>query len=325
MKAAAAGLCILAATSAFGGEAVYRVFGDRAPAALAANGFLQQVEEVAPGEFEVHLTTSLAPIGASGSYARILKQNSPQVPEGFRVPASLSRLLSPDLEAWQAATAVLTWVMRHVRVDDDDLGPQDAGAVLRRGRGRCSGMANASVALLRAVGFEARTLSGVLVTDEEVIPHRWLECRLPGAGWVPTDPTLGLWTVTAGHLAYPDTVTEPPRVEVLARSADGLERLPRHAGRLLRPNDGAGLVCRLPAPVPEIAPVAVLRGSGGEVRRALLDPEARFSGLLPGRWVLEVEAQGSVVERHRLTLRSGELHALTLKALGAIPAAGSGS
>ena len=113
----------------------------------------------------------------------------------------------------------------------------------------------------------------------------------------PVIPTLGLWTVTPRHIVFSDTVEAVPEIRVVSENGSGLNRLPRRDGRLVRPNRGAELVCRLPSVMDDLSPVAVLRGSGGEVRRARLDPEAHFSGLLPGRWVLEVEAGGVVVER----------------------------
>lgn len=315
MKTVVLGLFLLAATSAFGEEAVYRVIGGRAPTESSANGFVQQVRELAAGEYEVHVTTSLTPIGASGSYARVLAGAPPEVPDGFEMPASLSRRLRPDLDAWLAATEIVEWTSAHVDIDPADFAPQDAISVLRRGRGRCSGLANAVVALLRTAGFEARTVSGLLIADDGVIPHRWFECLLPAAGWVPGDPTLGLWTVTPRHLVYADAVNPIPRVVVVRRGEDGLDRLPSRGGRVMRPNDGAGLVCRLPAPGREPAPIAMLRGAGGDVRRARLDPVARFSGLLPGLWVLEVLTDGAVVERRELMLRSGDEYGFTVRPL----------
>jgi hypothetical protein len=62
-------------------------------------------------------------------------------------------------------------------------------------------------------------------------------------------------------------------------------------------------------------PVAVLRDASGEERRARLDPEAEFSGLLPGRWVLEIEAGGEIVERRSFLLRSGGFHSFTVTGL----------
>jgi len=52
--------------------------------------------------------------------------------------------------------------------------------------------------------------------------------------------------------------------------------------------------------------VAILRNDGGEVRRARFAPEARFEDLLPGRWVLEIHSEESVLERRPIDLREGD-------------------
>ena len=74
----------------------------------------------------------------------------------------------------------------------------------------------------------------------------------------------------------------------------------------MRPNQGADLVCQLNPGWNQPDPVAVLRGSGGEIRRSSFEPEAHFSGLLPGRWILEINSGEMVVERHQIDLRSGD-------------------
>jgi hypothetical protein len=308
-------LIALIATPAIAEEADYLVTAGDFPVTSASNGYVQDVRAAAGGGVTVHVVTSLAPIGATETYADIVAGTKPLVPPGFELPKRLDAKLRPDLGSWEAATVVLQWAADRVVIDTVDTGPQDASSVLERGRGRCSGLANAAVALLRAAGFEARTISGLLIGDAGAIPHRWLECRLPGAGWVATDPTLGLWTVTPRHLAYAATVLTVPDIRVIDAETDGLERLPRHDGRVVRPNRGADLVCRLPTRWRESPPVAVLRGGGGEVRRTRLDPEARFSDLLPGRWVLEVEVGGLVVERRAFILRSGDVHSYTVQPL----------
>jgi len=306
---------ILMATPALSEEAEYLVTAGDFPIATASNGYVQDVQATAAGGVMVHVATSLAPIGATETYANVVAGKKTTVPPGFELPKRLHAKLRPDLSSWEAATMVLEWAADRVSIDTADTGRQDAASVLERGRGRCSGLANAAVALLRAAGFEARTISGLLIGDDGAIPHRWLECRLPGAGCVATDPTLGLWTVTPRHLAYSTTVVTVPKIRVIDAETDGLERLPRHDGRVVRPNRGADLVCRLPIKWRENPPVAVLRGGGGEVRRTRLDPEARFSDLLPGRWVLEVEVGGLVVERRAFILRSGDVHSYTVQPL----------
>jgi hypothetical protein len=299
-------LCFLATFQAVGEEASYRLTGGAAPVSAASNGYAQVVQIAADGSAEVRVATTLTPIGAEGTYADVSSGERPEVPSGFELPRPLLTRLRPDLSAWQAATLVLEWVADNIVVDVDDSGEQDAASILDRRRGRCSGIANATVALLQAAGFEARTISGLLIGDDRPIPHRWIECRLPAAGWVASDPTLGLWTVTPRHLVFADTVVDLPEVLVLESSSDGLDRLPKHDGRLLRPNQGADLVCRLAAEWPHPESVAVLRGGGGETRRARFDPEARFSNLLPGRWVLEIVSGGVVVERRQIDLAEGD-------------------
>jgi hypothetical protein len=318
-------LCLLATFPASSEEASYVVVGGDIPVAAASNGYAQIVRPVADGSTEVRVATTLAPIGAGGTYADVLSGKRPEVPAGFELPRRLLTALRPDLDAWQAATIVLEWTANNVAVDIDDANAQDAISVLDRGRGRCSGLANATVALLQAAGFEARTVSGLLIGDERPIPHRWIECRLPGAGWVASDPTLGLWTVTPRHLVFADTVADLPEVRVVSASKDGLDRLPKHGGRFLRPNQGADLVCRLSSAWSHPDSVAVLRGGGGEVRHARFDPEAHFSDLLPGSWVLEVVSGEVVVARRLFKLRAGDFRSHVVDGGVDKPPRGSGS
>lgn len=307
---------LLSATGSWASEAVYLAEGRYLPIATASNGYVQEVRNVADGGVEVRVTVTHAPIGATGFYAAVAGSDRPEIPAGFSLSSQLRAELHPEMGAWEAATRILEWTADRVELDSSDLGPQDATSVLARRRGRCSGLANSAVALLRTAGFEARTVSGLLIANDGPIPHRWLECRLPGAGWVPSDPTLGLWTVTARHVTFADTVIPIPEIRVLRGREDGLDRLPRRGSRVLRPNQGADLICRLSAVQTGRVPVAVLRGGGGDVRRALLDPEARFSGLLPGRWILEIVDGGTVVERQELILRSGGVHSYVVSGMG---------
>lgn len=287
-------------------EATYLVRGDQLPTSVAANGYVQSVTPRSPREAFVRVATVRVPVGSQGSYARVLQSDVPEVPDGFVVPQRLRAKLRPELDAWEAATEVLKWVAVNLELSEGS-GEQDAKTVLRRGHGRCSGIANATAALLLAAGFEAQTVSGVLVTDDGVVPHRWVACRLPEAGWVPTDPTLGLWTLTPHHLAFADTVTAVPQVDVVEPGGDSLELLPRWKGRPVRPNVGSTLVCRL-ADGGIGSATAILYGAGGDVRRAVLQPEGRFERLLPGWWRLVVEVDGTVLEERRLRLEPAQLH-----------------
>jgi hypothetical protein len=304
-------LFLLAAGIAEADQAVYLMRGPVLPRAHSVNGYAVELRDRPDGAVEVLVETSLQPIGAHGTYSEI-RGPRPAVPAGFELPAELRADLRPEIGAWEAATTILGWVSRRLALVEDDRQPQDAVSVLARRGGRCSGLANATAALLLAAGFEARTVSGLLVDDRRAIPHRWVECRLPGAGWVPTDPTLGLWAITPRHVAFDDAVLEAPSIEIREPGGDELLRMPRTGATLVRPNVGAELVCRISNPRPGSRPVATLL-RGTDRRLAILGPEARFAGLLPGRWLLEVEIDGRVVERRELTLKDGAVHSYVVR------------
>jgi hypothetical protein len=279
---------------------------------VARNGYVQTATRTASGALMVRVATAVDPVESDESYAELRLRPRPSVPAGFSLPPDLTAELHDGLSAFAAATRVLDWVMTRVAHDVDDLAPQDAASVLRRRRGRCSGLANASTALLRAAGFEARTVSGLLVDGAGATPHRWLECHLGGAGWVPTDPTLGLWAVTPRHIVFSAAVADPPSIETVAIDDRGLDMLPRRGGRPFRPNRGAQLSCRLIGPAPGLPVLVVLSGPAGLTRRGVLDPEGHFTGLLPGRWQLQVERNGRCLKRHEFDLEEGSVHSLAI-------------
>lgn len=312
MKTSVLGLVLMVATTVGADEAVYLMRGPVLPQPHDANGYAVGIRELGDGIVEVHVETSLNPIGSRGSFADLDAGPRSSVPKGFELPSGLRSTLRPDMGAWEAATAVLEWVSGHLRLVDDDRNPQDAVSVLRRRGGRCSGLANATAALLLAAGFEARTVSGLLISGQDAIPHRWVECRLPGAGWVPTDPTLGWWTITPRHVVFADAVEQIPAIEISEAAAGDLDRLPRRGTTLFRPNRGAELVCRLDDAEEKRTAVAWLQ-RGSDRRQAVLGPEVRFASLLPGRWLLVIELEGRVVERRELVLRSGEVNSYVVR------------
>jgi hypothetical protein len=176
-----------------------------------------------------------------------------------------------------------------------------------------------------AAGFEAITISGVLVGDRGSVPHRWVACRLPGAGWVHTDPTLGFWVVTSRHVAFAEAVVQPVEVRVLSSAQDTIDRLPRRAGRPVRPDRGSDLICRVVRDGGNARATAVITGGGGDSYQQLLEPEGRFTALLPGRWRLVVTADERVVEDRELILRAGETHSYTVTLPAVRPHGGAGS
>ena len=68
--------------------------------------------------------------------------------------------------------------------------------VLESGRGVCQDFAHVMIAIARSWGVPSRYVSGYLHTTgrpgEQTVAagsHAWVECRVPGAGWVAFDPT----------------------------------------------------------------------------------------------------------------------------------------
>ncbi len=305
----ALGVLVLAAGRGGATEAVFQIEGGDRPIDHSVCGFSQSVD-ASPGDGAlVRVSTPEVAVGADPG-AFIPDPDLVGPPRGFVLPSSLATTLEPGLDAYSRAGRVLRWVARTVSLNTDDNGDQDAVSVIRRGSGRCSGLANAAVALLRAAGFRARTVSGLLVGDERIVPHRWLECFLPGAGWVPSDPTIGLWIVTPRHVVFGSTVTRMPRVEVV-RTPSVHPKYPVVEGVPTRPNRGVELICRVINPCGDRV-LAVLRGETGVELKTELADEGRFSGLLPGRWLLEVRHGPDLVMSRTLNLADGQDHSIAV-------------
>lgn len=70
-------------------------------------------------------------------------------------------------------------------------------AVFSQRRGVCQDFAHIMIALCRAAGIPTRYVSGYFYTDsskkrsadDTSVSHAWVECFLPGIGWVAYDPT----------------------------------------------------------------------------------------------------------------------------------------
>ncbi|HHQ47406.1 MAG TPA: transglutaminase domain-containing protein [Acidobacteria bacterium] len=303
--AAAISAVMLVASAAAGGEATYTVRCTVLPEGRSVNGFVQTVQVLGRGVAEVRVKTTLTPIGARG-FASGIPRPTTATPGWFRLPHSLADLLTTEDDPWERATRVLRWVMDHVSIEENDMGPQDAASVLARGGGRCSGLANAAAAMLQAAGFSARTVSGVLISRSGAVPHRWLECKLPGAGWVPTDPTLGLWVITPRYVAWPGPVIHPCAVEKVEVHDAGLSALSSSWGWPVRWNRGAVLQCKVVGATGDAPVMAELSGPDGEERELSFRRTGQFAGLTAGRWLLTVRRGDRIVQRCTLQLERGK-------------------
>ncbi|HEX4932170.1 MAG TPA: transglutaminase-like domain-containing protein, partial [Gemmatimonadaceae bacterium] len=95
------------------------------------------------------------------------------------------------------ARRILTWVHDSLAKEPAVTLPS-AVATLRSRRGDCNEHAQLFVALARAAGIPARTVSGVIAIDGRFYYHAWAEVMLQR--WVGVDPTLGQFPTDATHL-----------------------------------------------------------------------------------------------------------------------------
>jgi transglutaminase-like putative cysteine protease len=85
----------------------------------------------------------------------------------------------------------------------DEMGTQDPVTTLNTGTGTCRDYALLMMEASRTLGFAARFVSGYLYDESKIsggtetvigggVTHAWAQIYLPGAGWVPFDPTNGV-------------------------------------------------------------------------------------------------------------------------------------
>lgn len=85
----------------------------------------------------------------------------------------------------------------------DEMGTQDPVVTLSSGTGTCRDFTLLMMEAARSLGFAARFVSGYLYDDDLInggegcmvgggATHAWAQIYLPGAGWVPFDPTNAL-------------------------------------------------------------------------------------------------------------------------------------
>ncbi len=252
----------------------------------------------------------LSPLDSHAAFAL------PRETHGGPVEALARAVAAGSQNRYDAVGRLLGWVAGNVSYDLDRSADQSPEAVLARRTAFCTGSARLAVALLAAVGIEAREVPGYVV---EAVPggpargfHRWIEVYYPDRGWVFSDPMSSLHFVPATYLRLADDrVSDPPGSgrllfrEELAEPID-VAATPAQAPALrVRPNEAsrrtaAALVVRLE---PSVGGSAVLEGEG--TRKTLELPEGRgvFVGIEPGEYELRVEAAGHLAAWKKLTFR----------------------
>jgi len=112
----------------------------------------------------------------------------------------------------------------------DEMGTQNPVTTLTTRTGTCRDFALLMMEAARSLGFAARFVSGYLYDDSRIkggpqtvvgggVTHAWAEIYLPGAGWVPFDPTNGL--VSDRNLIRVAMVRDPSQAVPLKGSFTG--------------------------------------------------------------------------------------------------------
>lgn len=235
------------------------------------------------------------------------------LPSAFRLPEGLAG--SPD--PWRRVVRVVEYVSSRVVLDEQDRGAQDVASVLGRGRGRCSGRANAAVGLLRGVGIPARVVHGVVVGVGRVRWHRWGEAWLDRLGWVPFDPGISVGLVSVRYVPMRGAAEGAPLggIRVQALDERGFEGLPVRNGLRVLPSEGITVQCRRGKQTGDLWAALYAPDGSRWVRQGR--GEVVFSGLLPGRYRL-VWPQHARLREAELTLGAAGLVRLDLLQLGEV-------
>ncbi len=118
------------------------------------------------------------------------------------------KIVGGEKNVYKQVLLLQAWVQKHILYPD--LGttyPDDALQCIARGVGDCAGQSKVFVALCRALGIPARTVSGLLPFEHGIGPleefgpraawfernlsvHVWCEVYFPALGWVQCEPDM---------------------------------------------------------------------------------------------------------------------------------------
>ena len=203
---------------------------------------------------------------------------------------------------YEAVSRILGWVARHLEYDLDRQQAQTAEAVLDRRSGYCTGVARLTVALLNAVGIEAREVAGYVVGSVPGRPsgyHRWIEAYLPDRGWVFSDPLATHHYVPATYLrlAAEDLEVERGTEGLLLERRDAIATVDLYPlappGVTARRSSSRQLAAALRIRLEDQSNgTAVLEGNAARWTHALIDGKTTFVGLDPGSYQLRLLLPG---------------------------------
>lgn len=264
-------------------------------------GYRLRVED---GEARIEVDAS--PVGSRSRF------EPPAEPESGDAIGRLAHSVTTGARTdYEAVNRVLTWVARNIEYRLDRQQSQEATAVLERRTAYCTGVARLTVALVRALGLEAREVAGFVVGESAEGPrgfHRWIEVRFPDVGWVFSDPLYSHHYVPANYLRLSSETLVPD---------EGME------GLLLARQNTVVPIDIYPGSIPGIRSrrntdrrwaaalhvevesrrtrgLAILEGNSHRWRHSLVEGTATFLGLDPGSYRLRLMIAGHGVVERRL-------------------------
>jgi hypothetical protein len=125
-----------------------------------------------------------------------------------RIRDLAEQIVGSERNVYKQVLLLQSWVQRNIRYADlGSIYPDDALLCIAQGVGDCAGQSKVFVALCRALGIPARTVSGLLPFargtgaleqfgpraawfDQNLSVHVWCEVYLPPLGWVQCEPDM---------------------------------------------------------------------------------------------------------------------------------------
>ena len=119
---------------------------------------------------------------------------------------------------------LVDFVHAHVATKGLDRGYAPAIATLESRQGDCTEHSVLLSALLRTRGFPTRLVDGVVVSGTNAGYHEWVEVYVEGRGFVPADPTFGVFPAGPERLKLAVGTTSPDEFLGLSLAASRLLR-----------------------------------------------------------------------------------------------------